>query len=189
MAVHLNRPGSCDLDHVTWITDSHHRLYLTRHLEPHLLNWFCNISADQLIPQFVQQAALCLHQSDQVDLYPAFRLETGDVDQYLVYVHRPLTRQCEFTCPSSLSSSSSQSSMSSSSSSAVASAPTPFQSAGSYGLFNRAPVPAYNQFSSSPLVSPQFGPVGVGECSGLEGFRAGHEHPRVQGRLCDSAPR
>lgn len=57
-----------------------------------------------------------------------------------------------------------QSSMSSSSSSAAA-APTPFQSAGSYGLFNRAPVPAYNQFSSSPLVSPQFGPVGVGRSS------------------------
>nr|XP_046249073.1 LSM14A mRNA processing body assembly factor a isoform X4 [Scatophagus argus] len=56
-----------------------------------------------------------------------------------------------------------QSSMSSSSSSsASAAAPTPFQSAGSYGLFNRAPVPAYNQFSTSPLVSPQFGPVGVG---------------------------
>ncbi|TKS72911.1 Protein LSM14 -like protein B [Collichthys lucidus] len=52
-----------------------------------------------------------------------------------------------------------QSSMSSSSSSSAA-APTPFQSAGSYGLFNRAPVPAYNQFSASPLVSPQFGPVG-----------------------------
>uniref|UniRef100_A0A3Q1EDX9 LSM14A mRNA processing body assembly factor a n=1 Tax=Acanthochromis polyacanthus TaxID=80966 RepID=A0A3Q1EDX9_9TELE len=58
-----------------------------------------------------------------------------------------------------------QSSMSSSSSSAGASAPTPFQSAGSYGLFNRAPVPAYNQFSTSPLVSPQFGPVGVGNSS------------------------
>ncbi|XP_041852031.1 LSM14A mRNA processing body assembly factor a isoform X2 [Melanotaenia boesemani] len=58
-----------------------------------------------------------------------------------------------------------QSSMSSSSSSAVSSAPTPFQSAGSYGLFNRAPAPAYNQFSTSPLVSPQFGPVGVGRSS------------------------
>ncbi|KAG7232171.1 hypothetical protein INR49_009474 [Caranx melampygus] len=57
-----------------------------------------------------------------------------------------------------------QSSMSSSSSSSAA-APTPFQSAGSYGLFNRAPVPAYNQFSTSPLVSPQFGPVGVGRSS------------------------
>ncbi|GAA6227639.1 protein LSM14 homolog A-like isoform X5 [Lates japonicus] len=55
-----------------------------------------------------------------------------------------------------------QSSMCSSSSSSAAAAPTPFQSAGSYGLFNRAPVPAYNQFSTSPLVSPQFGPVGVG---------------------------
>ncbi|KAM9376443.1 LSM14A mRNA processing body assembly factor a isoform 2-T2 [Pholidichthys leucotaenia] len=59
-----------------------------------------------------------------------------------------------------------QSSMSSSSSSTVGSAPMPFQSAGSYGLFNRAPVPAYNQFSgSSPLVSPQFGAVGVGRTS------------------------
>ncbi|XP_061578259.1 LSM14A mRNA processing body assembly factor a isoform X1 [Cololabis saira] len=60
-----------------------------------------------------------------------------------------------------------QSSISSSSSSAAGSAPTPFQSAGSYGLFNRAPVPvpAYNQFSTSPLVSPQFGPVGVGRSS------------------------
>ncbi|XP_051238899.1 LSM14A mRNA processing body assembly factor a isoform X5 [Dicentrarchus labrax] len=57
-----------------------------------------------------------------------------------------------------------QSSMSSSSSSSAA-APTSFQSAGSYGLFNRAPVPAYNQFSASPLVSPQFGPVGVGRSS------------------------
>ncbi|XP_042337456.1 protein LSM14 homolog A-like [Plectropomus leopardus] len=57
-----------------------------------------------------------------------------------------------------------QSSMSSSSSSSTA-APTPFQSAGSYGLFNRAPVPAYNQFSTSPLVSPQFGPVGIGRSS------------------------
>ncbi|KAK2842865.1 hypothetical protein Q5P01_013065 [Channa striata] len=57
-----------------------------------------------------------------------------------------------------------QSSMGSSSSSSAAPAPTPFQSAGSYGLFNRAPVPAYNQFSNSPLVSPQFGAVGIG-CS------------------------
>uniref|UniRef100_A0A3P9PSU3 LSM14A mRNA processing body assembly factor a n=1 Tax=Poecilia reticulata TaxID=8081 RepID=A0A3P9PSU3_POERE len=45
----------------------------------------------------------------------------------------------------------------------LSSAPTPFQSSGSYGLFNRAPAPAYNQFSTSPLVSPQFGPVGVGK--------------------------
>ncbi|XP_040894746.1 LSM14A mRNA processing body assembly factor a isoform X10 [Toxotes jaculatrix] len=55
-----------------------------------------------------------------------------------------------------------QSSMGSGSSSSAAAAPTPFQSAGSYGLFNRAPVPPYNQFSTSPLVSPQFGAVGVG---------------------------
>ncbi|KAJ0069895.1 hypothetical protein NL108_016053, partial [Boleophthalmus pectinirostris] len=42
------------------------------------------------------------------------------------------------------------------------SAPSSFQST-SYGLFNRAPVPSYNQFTSSPLVSPQFGAVGVGK--------------------------
>ncbi|XP_040894741.1 LSM14A mRNA processing body assembly factor a isoform X6 [Toxotes jaculatrix] len=58
-----------------------------------------------------------------------------------------------------------QSSMGSGSSSSAAAAPTPFQSAGSYGLFNRAPVPPYNQFSTSPLVSPQFGAVGVGRSS------------------------
>ncbi|XP_037539239.1 LSM14A mRNA processing body assembly factor a isoform X2 [Nematolebias whitei] len=58
-----------------------------------------------------------------------------------------------------------QSSISSSSSSATTSAPTPFQSATSYGLFSRAPVPAYNQFSTAPLVSPQFGAVGVGSSS------------------------
>ncbi|XP_013882232.1 LSM14A mRNA processing body assembly factor a, partial [Austrofundulus limnaeus] len=55
-----------------------------------------------------------------------------------------------------------QSSISTSSSSAGASAPTPFQSATSYGLFSRPPVPAYNQFSTAPLVSTQFGAVGVG---------------------------
>ncbi|XP_067349248.1 LSM14A mRNA processing body assembly factor a isoform X2 [Channa argus] len=55
-----------------------------------------------------------------------------------------------------------QSSMGSSSSSSAAPAPTPFQSAGSYGLFNRVSVPPYNQFSNSPLVSPQFGAVGIG---------------------------
>ncbi|CAL9696685.1 unnamed protein product [Knipowitschia caucasica] len=51
-----------------------------------------------------------------------------------------------------------QSSMSSSS------APPPFQSS-SYGLFNRAAAPSYSQFTSSPLVSPQFGAVGVGRSS------------------------
>ncbi|XP_072291011.1 LSM14A mRNA processing body assembly factor a isoform X2 [Eucyclogobius newberryi] len=51
-----------------------------------------------------------------------------------------------------------QSSMSSSS------APTTFQSS-SYGLFNRAAAPSYGQFTSSPLVSPQFGAVGVGHTS------------------------
>ncbi|KAE8277113.1 Protein LSM14-like protein A Protein FAM61A RNA-associated protein 55A [Larimichthys crocea] len=39
--------------------------------------------------------------------------------------------------------------------------PAIVQSAGSYGLFNRAPVPAYNQFSASPLVSP---PVWTSRC-------------------------
>lgn len=57
-----------------------------------------------------------------------------------------------------------QSSMGSSSS-ASAAAPTPFQSASSYGLFNRPPVPAYNQFSSGSLASTQFGAVGVGRTS------------------------
>ncbi|KAG7218086.1 hypothetical protein INR49_020645 [Caranx melampygus] len=58
-----------------------------------------------------------------------------------------------------------QSSMSSSSSSSAA-APTPFQSAGSYGLFNRAPVPAYNQFSTSPWCPLSLDPsVSVGRSS------------------------
>ncbi|XP_068595093.1 LSM14A mRNA processing body assembly factor a [Brachionichthys hirsutus] len=56
-----------------------------------------------------------------------------------------------------------QSSISSCSSSAAAS--TSFQVSGSYGLFNRPPVTSYNQFSTSPLVSPQFGPAGVGRSS------------------------
>ncbi|XP_054475669.1 LSM14A mRNA processing body assembly factor a isoform X1 [Anoplopoma fimbria] len=78
-----------------------------------------------------------------------------------------------------------QSSMSSSSSSSAAAAPTPFQSAGSYGLFNRAPVPAYNQFSTSPLVSPQFGPVGVGRSSpGLDPLR---KSPTLE-QVIQSAP-
>ncbi|MEQ2178645.1 Protein LSM14 A-A, partial [Goodea atripinnis] len=67
-----------------------------------------------------------------------------------------------------------------SSSSAAASAPTPFQSSGSYGLFSRAPVPAYNQFSSSPLVSPQFGPVGVGK-SGHSMASFVNSHPAPSG--------
>uniref|UniRef100_A0A3Q0SBT9 LSM14A mRNA processing body assembly factor a n=1 Tax=Amphilophus citrinellus TaxID=61819 RepID=A0A3Q0SBT9_AMPCI len=37
------------------------------------------------------------------------------------------------------------------------------RSAGSYGLFSRAPVSAYSQFSSSTLVSPQLGSVSVGK--------------------------
>ncbi|CAI5668404.1 unnamed protein product [Oreochromis niloticus] len=62
-----------------------------------------------------------------------------------------------------------QSSMSSSSSSAVA--PTPFQSAGSYGLFSRAPVPAYSQFNSRPLVSPQLGAAGRTSPGSLDPLR------------------
>ncbi|KAM7415214.1 hypothetical protein PAMA_019840 [Pampus argenteus] len=78
-----------------------------------------------------------------------------------------------------------QSSMSTSSSSSAAAAPTAFQSAGSYGLFNRAPVPAYNQFSTSPLVSPQFGPVGVGRSSpGLDPLR---KSPTLE-QVIQSAP-
>ncbi|XP_020311256.1 LSM14A mRNA processing body assembly factor a isoform X1 [Oncorhynchus tshawytscha] len=56
-----------------------------------------------------------------------------------------------------------QSSMGSAPLPAPAAASASFQSVGSYGLFNRAPVPPYNQFSTSPLVSPQFGAVGVGK--------------------------
>ncbi|XP_005936977.1 LSM14A mRNA processing body assembly factor a [Haplochromis burtoni] len=62
-----------------------------------------------------------------------------------------------------------QSSMSSSSSSTTA--PTPFQSAGSYGLFSRAPVPAYSQFNSSPLVSPQLGAAGRTSPGNLDPLR------------------
>ncbi|KAL0968604.1 hypothetical protein UPYG_G00269080 [Umbra pygmaea] len=56
-----------------------------------------------------------------------------------------------------------QSSMSSAPPPPPAAAPAGFQSVSSYGLFNRAPVPPYSQYSTSPLVSPQFGAVGVGK--------------------------
>ncbi|XP_043084067.1 LSM14A mRNA processing body assembly factor a isoform X3 [Puntigrus tetrazona] len=39
--------------------------------------------------------------------------------------------------------------------------PSSFQSGNSYGLFNRPQVAPYAQFNPSPLVSPQFGTVGV----------------------------
>ncbi|XP_075884821.1 LSM14A mRNA processing body assembly factor a isoform X3 [Nelusetta ayraudi] len=81
-----------------------------------------------------------------------------------------------------------QSSISSSSSSgaAGAAAPPAFQSAGSYGHFNRPSVPAYNQFSTSPLVSPQFGPVGVGRSSpGLDGSR---KSPTLQQVIQSAGP-
>eukprot|EP00063_Salmo_salar_P028808 XP_014003643.1 PREDICTED: protein LSM14 homolog A-like isoform X1 [Salmo salar] len=44
---------------------------------------------------------------------------------------------------------------------APAATSAPFQSVGSNGLFNRAPVPLYSQCNTSPLVSLQFGTVGV----------------------------
>ncbi|XP_029552926.1 protein LSM14 homolog A isoform X1 [Salmo trutta] len=44
---------------------------------------------------------------------------------------------------------------------APAATSAPFQSVGSNGLFNRAPVPLYSQCNTSPLVSLQVGTVGV----------------------------
>ncbi|XP_058623125.1 LSM14A mRNA processing body assembly factor a [Onychostoma macrolepis] len=41
------------------------------------------------------------------------------------------------------------------------SAPPSFQSGNSYGLFNRPQATPYTQFNPTPLVSPQFGTVGV----------------------------
>ncbi|KAJ3595817.1 hypothetical protein NHX12_002231 [Muraenolepis orangiensis] len=58
-----------------------------------------------------------------------------------------------------------QSSLGSAPPPAPATASAPFPPAGSYGLFNRAPAPSYNQFSTGALVSPQFGAVGVGRSS------------------------
>ncbi|XP_026095310.1 protein LSM14 homolog A-like isoform X1 [Carassius auratus] len=43
--------------------------------------------------------------------------------------------------------------------------PSSFQSGKSYGLFNRPQVTPYTQFNPNPLVSPQFGTVGVGHTS------------------------
>ncbi|XP_067293341.1 LSM14A mRNA processing body assembly factor a isoform X2 [Pseudorasbora parva] len=43
--------------------------------------------------------------------------------------------------------------------------PSSFQSGNSYGLFSRPQVTAYPQFNPAPLVSPQFGTVGVGPTS------------------------
>ncbi|KAK9952681.1 hypothetical protein ABG768_018491 [Culter alburnus] len=43
--------------------------------------------------------------------------------------------------------------------------PSSFQSGNSYGLFNRPQVTAYTPFNPAPLVSPQFGTVGVGHTS------------------------
>ncbi|XP_023826363.1 protein LSM14 homolog A-like isoform X5 [Salvelinus sp. IW2-2015] len=48
---------------------------------------------------------------------------------------------------------------------APAATSAPFQSVGSNGLFNRAPVPLYSQCNTSPLVSLQFDTVGVGRTS------------------------
>lgn len=79
-----------------------------------------------------------------------------------------------------------QSSISSSSSSSATAAPTAFQSAGSYGHFNRTSVPAYNQFSTSPLVSPQFGPVGVGRSS--PGLDASRKSPTLEQVIQSTGP-
>ncbi|KAM9503168.1 protein LSM14 homolog A-like isoform 1-T1 [Salvelinus alpinus] len=46
---------------------------------------------------------------------------------------------------------------------APAATSAPFQSVGSNGLFNRAPVPLYSQCNTSPLVSLQFDTVSVGK--------------------------
>lgn len=43
--------------------------------------------------------------------------------------------------------------------------PSCFQSGNAYGLFSHTPVATYSQFNTSPLVSPQFGTVGVGRSS------------------------
>ncbi|XP_050955467.1 LSM14A mRNA processing body assembly factor a isoform X2 [Labeo rohita] len=51
--------------------------------------------------------------------------------------------------------------------------PSSFQSGNSYGLFNRPQVTPYTQFNPSPLVSPQFGTVGVGSTMGLFGSDTG----------------
>ncbi|KAM9503169.1 protein LSM14 homolog A-like isoform 2-T2 [Salvelinus alpinus] len=48
---------------------------------------------------------------------------------------------------------------------APAATSAPFQSVGSNGLFNRAPVPLYSQCNTSPLVSLQFDTVSVGRTS------------------------
>ncbi|XP_077067610.1 LSM14A mRNA processing body assembly factor a isoform X1 [Siphateles boraxobius] len=45
--------------------------------------------------------------------------------------------------------------------------PSSFQSGNSYGLFSRPQVTAYPQFNPAPLVSPQFGTVGVGSSLGF----------------------
>ncbi|XP_048013764.1 LSM14A mRNA processing body assembly factor a isoform X4 [Megalobrama amblycephala] len=51
--------------------------------------------------------------------------------------------------------------------------PSSFQSGNSYGLFNRPQVTAYTPFNPAPLVSPQFGTVGVGSTLGFFGSDTG----------------
>ncbi|XP_065153996.2 LSM14A mRNA processing body assembly factor a isoform X1 [Paramisgurnus dabryanus] len=51
--------------------------------------------------------------------------------------------------------------------------PSSFQSGNAYGLFSHTPVATYSQFNTSPLVSPQFGTVGVGSSLGLFGSDMG----------------
>ncbi|XP_072526414.1 LSM14A mRNA processing body assembly factor a isoform X1 [Salminus brasiliensis] len=51
------------------------------------------------------------------------------------------------------------------------SAPSSFHSGNSYGLFKRAPVSPYSQFTASPLVSPPFGAVGARSSPPLESLQ------------------
>ncbi|XP_035653946.1 protein LSM14 homolog A-like isoform X1 [Oncorhynchus keta] len=55
---------------------------------------------------------------------------------------------------------------------APAATSVPFQSVGSSGLFNRAPVPLYSQCNTSPLVSMQFGTVG--DCKSHSNTKPGY---------------
>ncbi|XP_035653947.1 protein LSM14 homolog A-like isoform X2 [Oncorhynchus keta] len=57
---------------------------------------------------------------------------------------------------------------------APAATSVPFQSVGSSGLFNRAPVPLYSQCNTSPLVSMQFGTVG--DCKSHSNTKPGYGH-------------
>ncbi|XP_051739927.1 LSM14A mRNA processing body assembly factor a isoform X2 [Ctenopharyngodon idella] len=65
--------------------------------------------------------------------------------------------------------------------------PSSFQSGNSYGLFNRPQVTAYTPFNPAPLVSPQFGTVGVGSTLGFFGSDTGMTSALSQSRAFASA--